>query len=67
MAQQIQKLVEVKKNTGLSGSSIYRLASKGQFPKPIKLSQRSSGWLKSEIDEWLDERVEASRNNRDVE
>jgi len=62
MAEQIRKLSEVSEISGLSGSTIYRLAKKGQFPKPIKLGQRSSGWLKSEVEQWLQERIEASRN-----
>lgn len=32
-----------------------------QFPKPIKLSSKSIGWLSSEIDNWLRERVKQSR------
>ena len=61
MLQQIIKLSALETLTGLSGSSIYRLASIGEFPKPIKLSSRSSGWIKSEIEEWLEERIKASR------
>ncbi len=62
MSEQIKKLVEVKNITGLSTSSIYRLASEDRFPKPIKLGLRSSGWLGSEIDAWLEQRISASRN-----
>lgn len=61
MQEQIIKLSDVNRITGLSNSSIYRLASQNKFPKPIKLSKRSSGWLKSEIDQWLEKRIEASR------
>lgn len=63
MQEQILKLPEVKRATGLSGSSIYRRALNGTFPKPIKLGERSSGWLKSEIEQWLDDRIVASRND----
>jgi prophage regulatory protein len=63
MVQQIYKLPEVKTVTGLSGSAIYRGAKNGNFPKPIKLGQRSSGWLKSEVEQWLSDRIEASRAN----
>lgn len=63
MAQQVLKLVEVKKTTALSGSTIYRLISQGDFPRQIKLSERSSGWLQSEVDQWLQERIEASRDS----
>lgn len=63
---QILKLPEVKRITGLSGSSVYRLISKSEFPKQIKLSSRSSGWIKSEVEQWLQERIEASRNDSEV-
>lgn len=63
---QILKLSEVKLISGLSASSVYRGAANGTFPKPIKLSERSSGWIKSEIDQWLKERIEASRNDSEV-
>lgn len=62
MAAQIRKLLEVKNTTGLSGSSIYRMASAGTFPKPIKLGERSSGWIASEVEQWLDDRIATSRN-----
>ena len=48
---------EVKSKTGLPNSTIYELISQGKFPKQIKLSARSSGWLESEIDEWIAARV----------
>jgi prophage regulatory protein len=63
MAQQILKLSEVKLITALSGSTIYRLISQGDFPKQIKLSERSSGWLQSEVEQWLQERIDASRDD----
>lgn len=62
MAEQILKLPQVEQITGLSSSSIYRGASAGTFPKPIKLGVRSSGFIKSEIDQWLAERIVASRS-----
>jgi len=48
---------EVKIKTGLPNSTIYELISQGKFPKQIKLSARSSGWLESEIDEWIATKV----------
>ena len=62
MTQQILKLKELKLITRLSGASIYRKARQGTFPSPIKLGERSSGWLTSEVDQWLEERIAASRN-----
>ena len=54
MTQKIIKVNDVKKLTKLSYSTIYRLASKGRFPKPIKLAERSSGWIEQEVLDYLD-------------
>jgi len=48
---------EVKRKTGLPNSTIYELISQGKFPKQIKLSARSSGWLESEVEEWIAEKI----------
>lgn len=66
MSQQILKLSEVKLITGLSASSVYRGAANGTFPKQIKLGERSSGWIKSEVEQWLQKRIEASRKDGEV-
>jgi len=46
--------------TGCSDKWFYKLIQDGLFPKPIKLG-RSSRWLKSEVEDWLLERIAASR------
>ncbi|WP_420810489.1 helix-turn-helix transcriptional regulator [Hafnia alvei] len=46
--------------TGLSNKWFYKLISQGKFPKPIKLG-RSSRWLKSEVQAWLEVQIRASR------
>ncbi|MEW4982969.1 MAG: AlpA family transcriptional regulator [Cycloclasticus sp.] len=62
MSEQILKLPEVTKVTGLARSTIYKLISENNFPKQIKLTTFSSGWIKSEVDQWIDERIAFSRN-----
>lgn len=57
----IIKRPEVESVTGLSRSSIYAKMENGTFPKNIKLSQRSVGWLEHEVQEWLESRVSATR------
>lgn len=47
--------------TGLTDKWFYKLIKDGEFPKPIKLG-RSSRWLQSEVENWLRERVKASRS-----
>ncbi|MIE73180.1 AlpA family phage regulatory protein, partial [Salmonella enterica subsp. diarizonae] len=46
--------------TGLTDKWFYRLIKDGLFPKPVKLG-RSSRWLKSEVEAWLQERINQSR------
>ena len=58
------KLIRIKtvlEITTLSVPTIYRLMAKGQFPKQIKLSERSSAWFTEEIYNWL----ETKKNIRD--
>ena len=55
------KISEVKQLTTLSNASIYRLIKLGEFPKQLKLAERSSGWLLEEINNWL----ESKRISRD--
>ncbi len=52
---------QVEDRVGLSCSTIYASVAAGTFPKPIQLGAQSVGWLESEIDAWLRERVAASR------
>ncbi|EBH0783669.1 AlpA family phage regulatory protein, partial [Salmonella enterica] len=42
--------------TGLTDKWYYKLIKDGLFPKPVKLG-RSSRWLKSEVEDWLQERI----------
>ncbi|HHQ6570022.1 TPA: helix-turn-helix transcriptional regulator [Serratia fonticola] len=46
--------------TGLTDKWFYKLIKDGVFPKPIKLG-RSSRWLQSEVESWLQERISQSR------
>ena len=57
----ILRLPEVKKTTGLSRSTIYSRISRGTFPRPVNLGARAVGWIEAEIEEWLQQRIEASR------
>lgn len=46
----------VEEITDLSRSTIYDLMSKGQFPRPIKLTGKAVGWPESAISDWLNGR-----------
>ena len=53
----VLRMPEVCRRTGLSRSTIYEKIGNSEFPAPIKISQRASGWLASEIATWLEERA----------
>ena len=48
--------------TEMTDTWFYKLISEGLFPKPIKLG-RSSRWLKSEVEAWVQQRIADSRGN----
>ena len=51
---QVIKLKRVIALTSLSSATIYRLIKNEEFPKQLKLAERSSGWLLEEIYDWLE-------------
>jgi prophage regulatory protein len=53
----------VHDKVGLCRSHVHKLVSQGRFPHPIKLGLRSSGWVESEVDTWLEQRIAESRPN----
>ena len=57
----IIRLPQAIEKTGLSRSTIYALISRGEFPQKIKLSPRTMGFLESEIDAWIVDRLNASK------
>ncbi|HFF8440721.1 TPA: helix-turn-helix transcriptional regulator [Serratia marcescens] len=48
--------------TQLTDKWFYKLIQQGEFPKPIKLG-RSSRWLQSEVEAWVQQRISDSRSN----
>lgn len=59
MSQKFIKLQAVKQLTALGRTSIYNKVKAGQFPKPFSLGLRSIAWLSSDIDTWIQSRVDA--------
>ena len=57
----IERLHTVKEVTGLSRRTIYLRIKNGEFPKPISLGGRAVGWLEYDIQKWLRQQVELSR------
>ena len=58
------EFIDMKFITRLTGQSdkwFYKLIQEGVFPKPIKMG-RASRWLKSDLEEWLQAKINDSRN-----
>ena len=56
------RLPEVLARTGLSRSTIYVRLEQGRFPRPVSLGVRAVGWIESEVDEWIRERIAQRRD-----
>ncbi|MEN4885217.1 AlpA family transcriptional regulator [Enterobacter ludwigii] len=57
---QLVTMAFITQLTGLTDKWFYKLIQDGEFPKPIKLG-RSSRWLESEVEAWLQQRIAQSR------
>jgi len=55
------RLPEVMRQTGLARSSIYDGIRAGTFVKSVALCGRNVGWVESEIQKWIADRIAASR------
>jgi prophage regulatory protein len=60
-AIRILRLPEVCKVTGLGRAMIYRLQAVRRFPQSVKITEFAVGWVDSEVQAWLVERVAACR------
>ena len=48
------RISDVANKTTLAKSTLWGKISKGQFPKPIKISPASSVWKESDVDDWIE-------------
>ena len=55
------RLPEVRRPVPLSRSTIYLLASKGEFPKPVSIGPRAVAWVESEVDASAKAKIGAAR------
>ena len=57
----ILRLAQVRQMTGLGRSCIYQLQAQNQFPQRIKICARAVGWIESEVQQWVANRIFQSR------
>jgi len=55
--KRLMRLSEVRSVTGLSQSTIYDFATKGKFPRQVKISNGSVAWVEEEVLAWIDARI----------
>lgn len=53
----ILRMEQVEKVTGYKRPTIYKKIKAGEFPKQVPLGARAVGWLQSEVDQWVSDRV----------
>jgi prophage regulatory protein len=51
------KRPEVEHKTGLSRASIYDRMDRGIFPRQVKVGPKCVGWVETEIDQWIADRI----------
>ena len=64
MNDRLLKRRQVEEITGLSRSSIYRLMTDDEFPRPVKVGPAAVRWRVSELTSWLESRPVATGDFR---
>lgn len=49
---------EVLSRVGLSSSTLYEMIAAGDFPAPIPIGRQAVGFLESEVEAWIKNRIE---------
>jgi len=49
----ILRAPDVRRLTGLSRTTIWRMVRKGEFPVPRRLSTNAIGWIASDVEAWI--------------
>jgi prophage regulatory protein len=55
----ILRINNVIGQTGLARATIYKYIHTDSFPKPVPLGGRAVGWVESEIQQWIAEKIES--------
>lgn len=58
----IIRLPEVESRVGFRKTAIYAMERAGKFPRRVQLGPNSAGWVESEVESWIADRIAASRS-----
>ena len=59
MDNSILRIKSVTARTGLPRSTLYLRIFQNKFPKPSSLGGSTVGWISSEVNAWIEEKIEA--------
>ena len=59
----ILRFPDVVNRTGLSKSAIYQRIRSDEFPSPVSLGVRAVGFVECEVEGWIEQLIERSRNH----
>ncbi|TGS69006.1 AlpA family transcriptional regulator [Mesorhizobium sp. M3A.F.Ca.ET.201.01.1.1] len=67
MADRFISMDEVVDRVSFSRTHIYRKIADGTFPRPVPLGPQKVAFLEHEIDQWMEERVDARNSLEGIE
>ena len=47
------RIRDLENKLGVKKSTIYKMIQAGEFPKPVKISERARGWRESQAEAWI--------------
>lgn len=53
------RLPGIEERTGLARSTIYRAMKDDGFPQPVRLGARAVAWVETEVEDWLERKIQA--------
>lgn len=60
------RLKKVMEKTGLAKSTIYKKIREREFPTQISLGGKAVGWLKRDVDAWIEQKIMKSANDNSI-
>lgn len=65
MQNHLIRIKTIQKMTGLSRSYIYSLTKQSLFPSSVSLTAQGTakGWVESEVQDWINQRIEEREVN----
>ena len=58
--KETEKLLRIKQIleiVPLGKSTVWKMVAEGNFPQPIKLTERCTAWRESEVQQWMEELI----------